>query len=603
MATAEELLASAEACDDILTVDLDTQTIIIPKNVTILGVESDDGVRYLHFRVPRHFCKTDLAAFKPRINYENAKGGEDFYEPKEVTIADDMIYFDWCVGRYAVSYKGNVEFNVCMRELDDEAIVLREFNTTVAMLPVLRGKETAEAVIEAHPDAFEQLKLDIFGTGNTVEQEIKDAGDEVLSNISTSVNTYVAEHQEELTGPQGPKGDKGDTGATGPQGPQGEKGDKGDTGATGSQGPQGESGATFTPSVSSDGVISWVNNKNLPNPASVNVKGPKGDKGDTGEQGPQGEKGDTGSGFKVLDYYTTAAALRSAVTNPSAGDAYGVGTGEPYDIYIYSPSQGWVNNGALQGAQGEPGPVGPQGPQGEKGDTGATGPQGEKGDTGATGSQGIQGETGPQGPKGDKGDTGEQGPQGEKGDKGDKGDTGATGPQGEQGPQGIQGETGQKGDTGNGLEVVTTAGTGAAYTATVPSIASLTAGVSFIMNPHTASTSVSATLNVNGLGAKNLRRPISSNNVSTVAPSADNWLTASKPVTVMYNGTHWIVTDMARPNGPDIYGTVALANGGTGASTAEAARTNLGVYSTTEVDDAIAAAIEAAIGDAIGGSY
>lgn len=36
-------------------------------------------------------------------------------------------------------------------------------------------------------------------------------------------------------------------------------------------------GATFTPSVSSDGVLSWTNDKGKPNPASVNIKGPKGD--------------------------------------------------------------------------------------------------------------------------------------------------------------------------------------------------------------------------------------------------------------------------------------------------------------------------------------
>ena len=39
----------------------------------------------------------------------------------------------------------------------------------------------------------------------------------------------------------------------------------------------GEPGATFTPSVSVDGVISWTNNGGLPNPTPVNIKGPKGD--------------------------------------------------------------------------------------------------------------------------------------------------------------------------------------------------------------------------------------------------------------------------------------------------------------------------------------
>lgn len=45
---------------------------------------------------------------------------------------------------------------------------------------------------------------------------------------------------------------------------------------SGSGGSGGADGATFTPSVSEDGVISWTNNKGLANPASVNIKGPAG---------------------------------------------------------------------------------------------------------------------------------------------------------------------------------------------------------------------------------------------------------------------------------------------------------------------------------------
>lgn len=78
----------------------------------------------------------------------------------------------------------------------------------------------------------------------------------------------------------GTKGDKGDTG---------DKGDKGDAGA------DGEDGATFVPSVSTDGTLSWTNDKGLENPASVNIKGDKGDQGEAGAQGAKGEKGDTGA--------------------------------------------------------------------------------------------------------------------------------------------------------------------------------------------------------------------------------------------------------------------------------------------------------------------
>ena len=38
-------------------------------------------------------------------------------------------------------------------------------------------------------------------------------------------------------------------------------------------------GATFTPSVSADGLISWSNDKGLANPETVSIKGPKGNDG------------------------------------------------------------------------------------------------------------------------------------------------------------------------------------------------------------------------------------------------------------------------------------------------------------------------------------
>ncbi len=93
-------------------------------------------------------------------------------------------------------------------------------------------------------------------------------------------------------------------------------------------------------------------------------------------KGDKGEKGDAGADFKVLDYYATVDELSAAITNPSVGDAYGVGSGHPYDIYIYSKSKGWVNNGALNGVKGdtgEQGPPGPQGVQGVQGENGADG--------------------------------------------------------------------------------------------------------------------------------------------------------------------------------------------------------------------------------------
>ena len=70
----------------------------------------------------------------------------------------------------------------------------------------------------------------------------------------------------------------------------------------------------------------------------------------------KGEKGETGKGLTILGSFATEAELRKAIASPDAGDAYGVGAAQPYDIYIYDgKAQSWNNHGPLQGAKGEKG--------------------------------------------------------------------------------------------------------------------------------------------------------------------------------------------------------------------------------------------------------
>lgn len=103
---------------------------------------------------------------------------------------------------------------------------------------------------------------------------------------------------------------------------------------------------------------------------------------------------------------------------------------------------------------------------------------------------------------------------------------------------------------------ITTAGTGSAYTATVDGINSLTAGVGFVMVPHTVSTATNPTLNVNGLGAKYIRRSISGSFSMSVVGDEASWLASGKPVRVIYNGTFWVVDD-PKPDVNDLYGTIS----------------------------------------------
>ena len=118
-----------------------------------------------------------------------------------------------------------------------------------------------------------------------------------------------------------------------------------------------------------------------------------------------------------------------------------------------------------------------------------------------------------------------------------------------------------------GLPIVTTEGDGAAYTATVPGITALTAGASFIMIPHTVSTTTSPTLNVNNLGAKNIKRGLSTISTSNSIGNSSNWLSVGRPLLMVYDGLLWKVVNMTKPDAADLNGTLPVVNGGTGYNT------------------------------------
>lgn len=115
-----------------------------------------------------------------------------------------------------------------------------------------------------------------------------------------------------------------------------------------------------------------------------------------------------------------------------------------------------------------------------------------------------------------------------------------------------------------GIPIVTTSGDGSAYTATVDGISALTAGMKVTIIPHVTSTTMSPTLNVNNLGAKSIRMPITYNSSATSVGSVTSWIVKNIPITVEYDGTYWKTISCPRPSAQYLYGTVPVGNGGTG---------------------------------------
>lgn len=138
-------------------------------------------------------------------------------------------------------------------------------------------------------------------------------------------------------------------------------------GADGAPGGKGNDGAAATVSIGTvttgaAGSAASVTNSGTTSAAVLDFVIPRGQQGNPGKNGDKGDKGDPGEDFKILGYYDTLSALEAAVVSPSAGDAYGVGTAAPYDIYVYDGVSGtWVNNGSIQGPAGKNGDDGADG--------------------------------------------------------------------------------------------------------------------------------------------------------------------------------------------------------------------------------------------------
>jgi len=138
----------------------DLRTMTIPEDIVLLGVESDDDVNKIPFQMPKEYCGFDLSTFQARINYMNANGEGDIYLVDDLAVDNDdpsLMTFTWLVGRNACKYRGNTKFIVCLKLFDEDANVVKEFNTTVYSLPVLEGLETTEAVEQQNPDIIEQI--------------------------------------------------------------------------------------------------------------------------------------------------------------------------------------------------------------------------------------------------------------------------------------------------------------------------------------------------------------------------------------------------------------------------------------------------------------
>ena len=102
---------------------------------------------------------------------------------------------------------------------------------------------------------------------------------------------------------------------------------------------------------------------------------------------------------------------------------------------------------------------------------------------------------------------------------------------------------------------------GVAYSATVPGVTELYAGLEITIIPEVVSASTAITLDVNGLGAKFVRLPLSTNTAMLVQPDTETYFVDNRPVKLMYDPEYagkgaWVAVGKQLQNAQDLYGSV-----------------------------------------------
>lgn len=230
--------------------------ITVPEELKRIAVQFDHNVETVTFDCPRYWDGLDMSKMKVYINYLRSDGEPGCYLADHVVPDDSdgsIMHFNWTITRNVTLVAGKLTFLVCIRKADDDGNEENHWNTELNKdLYVSEGLEyDGEILEELMPDIVEQWHRRVLDTVNAVEAvatDLLEARDSGELNGATFVPSLSDEGELSWTN---------DKGFENPE-------------------PVNIRGATFTPSVTEEGDLSWTNDKGLENPATVNIHGANG---------------------------------------------------------------------------------------------------------------------------------------------------------------------------------------------------------------------------------------------------------------------------------------------------------------------------------------
>lgn len=235
MSKAEELLSTlttsavatrlADASAEPHIIIDDDRVINVPESLKRLAVQYDHDIETVTFDCPRYWDEHDMSEMHIYVNYLRADNESGAYIATNIVVDSDdssIMHFDWTISRNVTEVHGQIAFLVCIKKADKDGNEKNHWNSELCKTcRISEGLEIdGEALKELYPDIIEQWYNEVLGViddVNVVKQGLLDMRD-----------------SREFDG------------------------------------------ATFTPSVASNGDLSWTNDRGRDNPDTVNVRGPNG---------------------------------------------------------------------------------------------------------------------------------------------------------------------------------------------------------------------------------------------------------------------------------------------------------------------------------------
>lgn len=257
MSRAEELLNTLAVTDNTnarLSVSDEPHLIIgpdrvvsVPNELKRLAVQFDHDVETVTFDCPRYWDEHDMSQMHIYINYLRPDKEAGVFKAQNIVVDEtdsNVMHFDWTISRNVSEVPGQLVFLVCIKKADEEGNEKTHWNSELCKTCyVSEGLEIDGEELKAlYPDIIEQWYQEVVAVIDEVNATKQD--------LISDVNSTKQELTSEIAGLKQELLDARDSGAL--------------------------DGATFTPSVSSTGDLSWTNDRGRENPETVNLRGPDG---------------------------------------------------------------------------------------------------------------------------------------------------------------------------------------------------------------------------------------------------------------------------------------------------------------------------------------